>query len=316
MPEITVIVLAYNRPALLAEALASVRAQIRQADEVIVVDDHSDPPLVADGVRMLRQPRNLGPAAAAARGVREAKGDRIAFLNDDDVWAPDFLAALDRALAERSSACVAFCDHAVIDVAGREQPLATHRMTALYRQHLTPGLVHLTRPALIDQSIAAASFALAKRDALNPELIEAGGDIWDYFVCVSLALTGQPGVYVEERLGWYRETDNGVTARWTRPQAGVAARARSVAAYRLALRSPISRGGRVAFTKLACRAFLGAVRIGVRRRSASLLFAVGREFAGALLSPTRPPRHDRGSATSVSSAGSRVLRSRPPCDLS
>jgi glycosyltransferase involved in cell wall biosynthesis len=81
----------------LGEALDSILAQTWRPFEVIVVDDGStDETAVVAGrygqrVRYFRQePR--GPAAARNRGVGAAMGSLIAFLDSDDLWAPDKLA--------------------------------------------------------------------------------------------------------------------------------------------------------------------------------------------------------------------------------
>lgn len=97
-PTISVVIPTYNRLAYLREALASVLAQTRPADEILVVDDGS-----TDGteealrampapVRYFRQ-QNAGPAAARNHGLSEARGDWIAFLDSDDLWVPEKLAA-------------------------------------------------------------------------------------------------------------------------------------------------------------------------------------------------------------------------------
>ncbi len=66
--------------------------------EVLVIDDGSrdDMEAVVDGfadarVRLFRHERPLGVSAARNRGVAEARGRWIAFLDDDDLWAPDKL---------------------------------------------------------------------------------------------------------------------------------------------------------------------------------------------------------------------------------
>ena len=295
MPTISVVVLAYNRPGLLAEALAGVRRQTRPPDEVLVIDDHSDPPLAADGARLIRQPVNRGPGAAAARGIVEARGEAIAFLNDDDVWAPEFLASLEAALEAHPEASLAFCDHGVIDADGAERPDRADELSAQYRRtRLTAGPVDLSRAALLDMSVPAASFALTRREALAPALVRAGAEAWDYFVSVGAALTGRPGVYVDRRLGWYRLSDDGVSARWRSPRRAIAVRARRVAAARLALGSGAARDVRAEVARQAARDGGGAVLVALRRdlqdRRRPLLYC-SRELARALVCPLRaPPR--------------------------
>ena len=100
---VSVIVTTRDRPAMLAEAVASVFAQERPADELIVVDDgidnHKDMKAQREKkttvhnlpIRYLRGP-GRGPGAARNVGLRAATGDLIAFLDDDDLWLPQKLA--------------------------------------------------------------------------------------------------------------------------------------------------------------------------------------------------------------------------------
>lgn len=91
MPAFSIIMPTHNRGALLEVAIGSVLRQSHGDWELIVVDDGSD---VAAGVpsdpriRLLRNELAGGPAAARNIGIREATGDFIAFLDDDDAWGP------------------------------------------------------------------------------------------------------------------------------------------------------------------------------------------------------------------------------------
>ena len=91
--KVSVIVPTCDRPALLREALASIRA-LEGSDlffEILVGDNGVDPetPAVADefGAIYLKA-RTRGPSAARNVGLRAATGDYLAFVDDDDVWLP------------------------------------------------------------------------------------------------------------------------------------------------------------------------------------------------------------------------------------
>ena len=115
-PRISVVVRTLNRPALLAEALASLAEQEYRRAEVVLVNAGGEPPAVPDGfplpvVRVdLAQPQ--GRAAAAQAGVAAATGDFIAFLDDDDLAAPEHLATL-AGLVSAAGVRVAYTDAAV-----------------------------------------------------------------------------------------------------------------------------------------------------------------------------------------------------------
>jgi glycosyltransferase involved in cell wall biosynthesis len=95
-PLVSVLVTAYRRPAYLAEAIESVLAQTFTDFELIVLEDgsHDAEPIVrryGDRVRYEWQP-NQGQAAARNKAARLARGEWVAFLDDDDRWMPEKLA--------------------------------------------------------------------------------------------------------------------------------------------------------------------------------------------------------------------------------
>jgi glycosyltransferase involved in cell wall biosynthesis len=109
VPEVTVVIPTRNRWDLLSTA--ALPSAFRQEDveiEVVVVDEGSTD-FTAQGlaslsdprVRVVRHDRARGVAQARNAGIREARGEWIAFLDDDDLWAPRKLRLqLDSALEE------------------------------------------------------------------------------------------------------------------------------------------------------------------------------------------------------------------------
>lgn len=109
---ISVITPTYNRAEYLGNSIESVLSQTYSDFELIIVDDnpnesearkkteevikkYSDP-----RIRYIRNPMNLGGAAARNRGIDEARGEYIAFLDDDDMYLPDRLDAQYKQMVE------------------------------------------------------------------------------------------------------------------------------------------------------------------------------------------------------------------------
>ncbi|WP_165372417.1 glycosyltransferase family 2 protein [Nocardioides iriomotensis] len=118
---VSVVIPNYNRGHLIRAAVESALSSGDVAVEVLVCDDGStdDSESVVRGVadprvRWLPGARSGGPAVPRNRGVREAKGEWVAFLDSDDTWLPGKLDAQlrelrrtgDRACSTNAFRCV------------------------------------------------------------------------------------------------------------------------------------------------------------------------------------------------------------------
>jgi glycosyltransferase involved in cell wall biosynthesis len=118
VPRVSVVVPLYNKAASVLAAVGSVQRQ--SADfELIVVDDGSTDSSISvvagigdRRIRLLAQ-ANAGPGAARNRGLEEALGEYVAFLDADDEWEPGLLPSALDAL-DRHPGCGAWVSgHAV-----------------------------------------------------------------------------------------------------------------------------------------------------------------------------------------------------------
>ncbi|MDX2215651.1 MAG: glycosyltransferase [Oculatellaceae cyanobacterium bins.114] len=121
MPLISVIIPAYNAATTISETIASVLNQTHSDLELIVINDGSQDATL-DIVSAIPDPRvqvfsypNGGVALSRNRGLIHATGDFIAFLDADDLWTPDKLAAQLQVLQANPTAKVAYCWTDLID---------------------------------------------------------------------------------------------------------------------------------------------------------------------------------------------------------
>jgi glycosyltransferase involved in cell wall biosynthesis len=120
-PDVSVVLPSRDRGSLLAGAVMSAAAQEGVGVEVIVVDDGSVVPITLarperlrpERLQVLRHDRSMGVAAARNTGIAAATGRWVAFLDDDDLWAP---VKLHRQVeeAERTGAVFAYASGVVI----------------------------------------------------------------------------------------------------------------------------------------------------------------------------------------------------------
>lgn len=92
--DVSVIIPYYNRDRYIDETIESVLAQTLKPLEIIIVNDRSHDSArrrldrYADTCKILDLPRNVGLAGARNAGIRAARGQFIALLDDDDIWLP------------------------------------------------------------------------------------------------------------------------------------------------------------------------------------------------------------------------------------
>lgn len=121
MPKISVIIPAFNSVAVLERAVASVLAQTKPVDEILIYDDASVDG-TADVMARLSaaQPKIQAVAGTENKGAGHArnhllglaKGNYFAFLDADDEWAPDKI-AMQMADIERSAAQISITAHEI-----------------------------------------------------------------------------------------------------------------------------------------------------------------------------------------------------------
>lgn len=176
-PKVSVVIPTYNRPELLRRAVDSALAQERVDVQVIVIDDGSAAALAPDGLPAeVLVDRTTGPGGVAAArnlGAARAGATWIAFLDDDDWWAPDHLHRL-LGVADRSGAGFAYAATWNVDVASgrvalRPAPSRENLATQLLRENAigTPSCVIVRRSLY------------ARVGGFDPELsVVADWDLW------------------------------------------------------------------------------------------------------------------------------------------
>lgn len=125
-PLVSVIMPLHNAEPYIAETLASVLTQTYGNWELIVVDDCSTDASCSivetalerdERIRLLRNPGNMGVAKTRNRGVLEARGRYVAFLDADDAWMPEKLGRQIAFMAE-SGCAMCFTSYETIESDG------------------------------------------------------------------------------------------------------------------------------------------------------------------------------------------------------
>jgi glycosyltransferase involved in cell wall biosynthesis len=206
VPKVSVVIPTKDRWDLLQRGLSTVLAQRGVDLEVIVVDDgsHAPPPtgsapLADPRVRLIRNETSRRGAGARNQGIRLARGEWIAFLDDDDFWSPTKLSSQLQA-AEREGAGFVYCSAVIVD------PL----LTAL-RLELAPSPAQLAGGIRTHAMIPAGTSSVVVRASLldeiggfNEELLMV--DDWDMWI--RIAAQGRGSVSPEVHVAYLEHPDN------------------------------------------------------------------------------------------------------------
>jgi glycosyltransferase involved in cell wall biosynthesis len=212
-PEVSVVIPTRGRWPLLAVTLESALGQEGVDHEVVVVDDGSRDETAArladlrdQPVRVVTNERPRGVAAARNQALVEAHGEWVAFLDDDDLWAPTKLRAQLTA-AEAAGADFAYAAAVVVD----ERYVPFH----------APALPNPTKlaDALLTANVvpAGSSNVVARAELLHAVggLDERFGELDDWDLWLRLAHTGRAAVCPEVLVAYVEHAGNMPTARYT-----------------------------------------------------------------------------------------------------
>ncbi|HVB28068.1 MAG TPA: glycosyltransferase [Mycobacteriales bacterium] len=213
MNRVSVVLASYQGERFVGAQLASILAQSCPPDEVIVSDDGSTDatvPIVRDlaastpvPVTVLIARGRSGVAANLSRGLGLARGDVIAFADQDDVWEPGKLARQLEVL-EATGAAAVFSDAAVVDAAGRAEGRRLWEAVGFdprrqVRWEVDPLGVLLQRPVLTGATV------LVRTAALGATVLPFPPHAWhDAWLALLLAGSGQRMVALPELLLRYR----------------------------------------------------------------------------------------------------------------
>ena len=205
-PAVSVVMPVYQGDQHLAAAIESVLAQTFELFELLVVDDGS-----TDGSSAIartfaeRDPRiryrrqeNAGQGAARNAGIGMARGDAVAFLDQDDLWLPDKLA---RQLPLLDDTTVVYSDTYILrdGGSGREERLSDHLDDWPVPATLRSLIVGNTIPVL---TALVSRRLLVEHDAFTSDPALKGVD--DYDLWLRLAAAGVTFSYIPEPLAVYR----------------------------------------------------------------------------------------------------------------
>ena len=124
VPLISVIIPTYNRSEYICDAVDSVLAQTYGNIEIIIIDDGSTDNTeellrrYGSKVKYIRQD-NAGPSAARNNGIRNARGDLLAFLDSDDIWLSEKLERQIQLMEQSGGIGLVGCGSITIDSSGR-----------------------------------------------------------------------------------------------------------------------------------------------------------------------------------------------------
>ena len=131
---ISVVIPLYNKEQSIASTLQTVLKQTYPDFEIVIVNDGSTDHSVEEvakvpdpRIRLIHQ-SNAGVSAARNRGIAEARGEFVAFLDADDEWNPDYLKTQYK-LTQKYPECSVFaCNYEFKDAQGKETPTIIRKL--------------------------------------------------------------------------------------------------------------------------------------------------------------------------------------------
>jgi teichuronic acid biosynthesis glycosyltransferase TuaG len=208
MPLVSIITPSWNVERFIGETIESVQAQTVDDWELLIADDCSTDQTAAlvsryaagdARIKLIRQPRNGGPALARQAAIDNAGGRFLAFLDSDDLWLP---AKLERqiAFAKKKRAALSYTAFRRINEAGSATGRLITAPESLTYEQLLKNTSIATLTALVDREIAG-------NVAMKNEPYD------DFCLWLSILKQGQVAHGLNEDLGRYRVRGVSVSSR-------------------------------------------------------------------------------------------------------
>jgi glycosyltransferase involved in cell wall biosynthesis len=220
-PLVSIVVATYkSRHEHIRMALQSALGQTWPRLEVVVTDDSPDDSLAAvvasfadARLRYRRNEPSLGVAKNHWTAFRECRGEYVVVLNHDDALEPAFVETLIQPLIEHAEIVLAFCDHWLMDEAGRRMLFETEHNSARWGRASLVAALHQPFPSLVvNQTIPLAMGAMFRLSALPPQLPAQAGPAYDLWLAYLLCRHGGGAWYHPERLSSWRTHSGNLTS--------------------------------------------------------------------------------------------------------
>lgn len=207
-PLISIALCTYNGERYLRTQLDSLLAQTHRNIEIVAVDDCSTDGSFATlqdyqrrdaRLRVFSNQANLGFRRNFERAISLCSGEFIALSDQDDIWAPEKLAALLNAIGHRA---LAYCDSLLIDEDGRDMNVAMSDMLTM---------VSTDDPAVFANANCVSGHACLFRSRLVKLALPAPSCFFhDWWIAAVAASTGGI-VYCDRKLVFYRYHASNIT---------------------------------------------------------------------------------------------------------
>lgn len=178
-PLVSIVMPAFNSEEFICDAVDSVLAQTYENWELIIVDDHSTDNTRKvlkkfesfNKIRVITCKKNGGAAKARNRGIAEARGSFLCFIDADDLWEPDKLSR-QLVFMSKKGAAFTFTSYTFADANGVPNGKIVHvPSTITYKQALRNTMIW-TSTVMLDMT------KLSKKDVEMPDVESEDTATW------------------------------------------------------------------------------------------------------------------------------------------
>lgn len=217
---ISVVIPAYKARDYLPDCLESIGRQTLLPKEILVIDDASPEPvddIVAwfssrpgyPPIRLVRHEVNRGQAAGRNTGIQASSGVWLAFIDSDDIWAPDHLEQAMTTL-QSTGADLAFCPATIFKKVIHEKNPFIERPMTQEEESLAP-LALLKRNFIIMSSVVATAASIRRIGGFDED--EKMRAVEDLDCFMKLLKNGATFVMSEKSTLFYRKHPESATCR-------------------------------------------------------------------------------------------------------